>query len=94
MPDSRAKTYRKSKRNNRNNSSTRRIAYAKLQKIISKKERKKYSTSKMKQPLQSRRQTKLQKGEGRENPVKGDREREKEREEKAGERQPGRGTGK
>lgn len=48
----------------------------------------------MKQPLQSRRQTKLQKGEGRENPVKGDREREKEREEKAGERQPGRGTGK
>lgn len=79
MPDSRAKTYRKSKRNNRNNSSTRRIAYAKLQKIISKKERKKYSTSKMKQPLQSRRQTKLQKGEGRENPVKGERERKRER---------------
>lgn len=33
----------------------------------------------MKQPLQSRRQTKLQKGEGRENPVKGERERKRER---------------
>lgn len=47
--------------------------------LFLKKKKKKYSTSKMKQPLQSRRQTKLQKGEGRENPVKGERERKRER---------------
>ena len=38
MPDSRAKTYRKSKRNDRNNSSTRRIAYSK--KLFLKKKKK------------------------------------------------------